>query len=109
MGAGAKTASGYGRFSKVDLKHRGMRWLAWFSRKQDREDALAFLRESPKIAREEWAKIKDPRIKYEVAIEMKRLYQEMGEWDRPRRSIRDTRNVLEEYFEIVRSPQEDTT
>lgn len=107
MGAGAKTASGYGRFSKADLKNKGMRWLAWFARQQEKEDASTFLTESPRIARKEWEKIEDPKIKFAAAIEMKRLYKEMDEWDRPRGAIRETKNILEEYLETAGSLQKD--
>jgi len=103
MGGGAKTASGYGRFLKADLKNRGMRWLAWFARQQESNDVAAFLRDSPRIAREEWSQIEKPEIKHEVAKEILKVYGQMGSWGQ----IRETRRVLEEYLQTISPSLED--
>ncbi|MCX6678357.1 MAG: type III-B CRISPR module RAMP protein Cmr6 [Methanothrix sp.] len=104
MGAGAKTSSGYGRFSKVDLKNRGMRRLAWISRQQQENNVTAFLRDSPKIALEKWSEIENPEIKCEVAKEMNRVYQTIGSWGK----IKETKKVLEVYLKTACSSPEDT-
>lgn len=97
MGAGAKTSSGYGRFSKVELKDRGMRWLGLISRKKEM-DIAEFLNESPKIAREEWMKIDDSEIKTLAARAIKREYQKKNLWDRPIGEKKKFKAALEEYF-----------
>lgn len=103
MGAGAKTASGYGRFSKTDIKNRGMRWLARLSREHESDDVVAFLKDSPRIVREEWLEIENPDIKHEVAKEMNKRYGEMGSWGQ----IKETKKALEAYLKSVCSSPED--
>lgn len=102
MGAGAKTSSGYGRFSKVELKNKGMRWLALISRKNGKEVA-DFLKDSPKIAKEEWKKVEDPKIKSQAAIEIKRLYQGLKSWDYPIGERKKFKTALEEHFATMDS------
>lgn len=103
MGAGAKTSSGYGRFLRADLKNRGMRWLAWFARQKESNDVAAFLKKSPGTALKEWSAIENPEIKYEVAREMISIYGGMGSWGK----IKETRRVLQDYLQTVRTSPED--
>lgn len=100
MGAGAKTSSGYGRFSKVDLKNKGMRWLTLLSRKQEM-DIVTLLKKSPGNALEAWSKVENPKIKYDVAKEIKTLYMSMDSWDRPWGKIKESKRSLEEYFATI--------
>jgi CRISPR-associated protein Cmr6 len=100
MGAGAKTSSGYGRFSRVELKNKGMRWLALVSR-ENGKDAAGFLNGSPKIAREEWTKIGDPEIKTLAAKEIKRQYQLKNSWDQPIGERKKFKAALEEHLATI--------
>ena len=105
MGAGAKTSSGYGRFSKVELKNKGMRWLALISRKNEK-NVTDFLRSSPKVAREEWIKIEDPKIKSQAANAIKRIYQDLKSWDHATGERKKFKTALEEHFTEIGSSME---
>jgi CRISPR-associated protein Cmr6 len=105
MGAGAKTSSGYGRFSEGELKNIGMLQLALLFKSDN--SVTDFLIDSPDVSLRKWSGIEDPAVKCEAAKEMKRLYQEKGEWIRPRNSIRRVKNELENYLETKCSSLED--
>jgi CRISPR-associated protein Cmr6 len=99
MGAGAKTSSGYGRFSGVRNRNKGQRWLKRQSREQENDDA--FLRDSPKIVLGRWQEIKDPEIKKQAALEIRRRYMKMGSWDSPFGALKQAKKVYKEYLDSL--------
>jgi len=92
IGAGAKTAVGYGRFACLEAgtpeeaapgpKTAGREWLENLSAKQ-RTSVAKLAEESPNVLADEWDGIEDKDLKMMALREIKRIYQSMGLWEDP--------------------------
>jgi hypothetical protein len=67
----------------------------------DGKDVAAFLNQTPS-ALDEWIKIENPKIKFQVAAEMYSLYKTLA----PRGSIKKNIKILDEYFKTAVPYQE---
>ena len=82
IGAGAKTAVGYGRFVYSELSSPGREWLDSLA-KTEGKTVEALTKDSPKVLEEEWDRIENQDLKAAVHQEVRSIYQEIGYWDNP--------------------------
>lgn len=97
IGAGAKTAVGYGRFKQFEpelQKSGAMEWLE--SLAKPKTISVEDLAKSSKVLAENWANIEDKKFKKEVFKEIKAIYQKMNWWDEA--PSRGTRRIISEYY-----------
>ncbi|NMC09908.1 MAG: type III-B CRISPR module RAMP protein Cmr6 [Methanothrix sp.] len=80
IGAGAKTAVGYGRFELFEPPDPGREWLEELA-KSEGGTPEEFAKKSPKVLEERWEKIEDNSLKKDVLNEIKKIYQEIDWWD----------------------------
>lgn len=85
IGAGAKTAVGYGRFAfieEVAPATPAREWLEKLAANQGTSvEKLA--KEMHRVLADEWARVGDEDLKKMVLQEIKRIYHTMGVWEKP--------------------------
>ncbi|HOV51314.1 MAG TPA: type III-B CRISPR module RAMP protein Cmr6 [Methanothrix sp.] len=94
IGAGAKTAVGYGRFEFFEPPNPEREWLEGLAKSKGKT-AENLARESPIVLKENWDSIKDGPLKRPVLQEIKKIYQQLGWWDDP--PAKNTRKIIETY------------
>jgi CRISPR-associated protein Cmr6 len=97
IGAGAKTAVGYGRFKQFEPelpKSVAMEWLENLAK--NRELTVEDLAKSSKMLADNWAKIEDQKFKVEVMKEIKVIYQKMNWWEEA--PSRGTRKIISDVY-----------
>ncbi len=98
IGAGAKTAVGYGRFHPKTPSTKGREWLESLSQKQATTPE-ELVKNSPNYLFDSWTAIGDNELKIAVHAEIKRIYEDLGIWDNP--PTKTQRKVVQEYREWV--------
>lgn len=94
IGAGAKTAVGYGRFACLEPMSPGREWLECLAETEGKTvEDLA--KESPKLLAEKWDMIENHGLKAIVHQEIKAIYQKIGYWDNPLGG--SAKKVIKEY------------
>jgi len=95
IGAGAKTAVGYGRFDYFDLTSSGLEWLE----EQASQHGMSiedFVKDRFNPLASDWAAIEDPNLKASVYKEIKRIYQDIGYWTSA--PTKERKKVIEKYY-----------
>jgi len=82
IGAGAKTAVGYGRFDYIEPARPGREWLENLARSENK-NIKDLAKDSPKLLAEKWYMIEKDDLKSEVYQEIRAIYQQIGYWDNP--------------------------
>lgn len=102
IGAGAKTATGYGRFEQFVPsypKTAGVDWLE--SHARSRDITVDDLAKSTRVLAESWVSIDDLKLKNEVFSEIKELYQRLKWWDDA--PSKGARRIISEYYKAWES------
>lgn len=97
IGAGAKTAVGYGRFKQFEPelpKSAALKWLENLAK--TKEVSLVDLAKSSKVLAENWAEIEDQTLKGEVLKEIEKVYQKMNWWEQA--PSKGARKIISEYY-----------
>ncbi len=94
IGAGAKTAVGYGRFEQIVPRSPAIEWLENFAKSNERPLSEIYTG-LPKVLVDEWEGITDPELKEKVRGVIKKSYQELGLWDNPYGSIKKAKKIYE--------------
>jgi len=96
IGAGAKTAAGYGRFEHFIPRSPAMDWLDKeienLARAQNKSPEKV-LSEMPMKIAESWNKIEDSKLKQEVFSEIKTRYESL--WDHPTGGLKKAKKIYE--------------
>jgi len=82
IGAGAKTAVGYGRFAYLEPSNPGREWLESFA-KTEGKSVEDLAKDSPNVLLEKWDTIEKQDLKAAVHQEIRSIYQKIGYWGNP--------------------------
>lgn len=97
IGAGAKTAVGYGRFKQFEPEQPKSIALEWLENlAKTKAVTVADLSKSSKVLAENWAGIEDQKLKEDVLKEIKKIYQKMNWWDQA--PSKGARKIISEYY-----------
>lgn len=82
IGAGAKTAVGYGRFVYLEPSCPGREWLESLA-KTEGTTVEDLAKDSPKLLVEKWGMIENQDLKAAVHQEIRSIYKKIDYWDNP--------------------------
>ncbi len=97
IGAGAKTAVGYGRFKGFVMESSEEKWLANTTRdiaKSQNITADEVFRNTPNILKEKWINIQDGVLKKAVGNRIIEKYTELNMWDTPIGAVKKFKALL---------------
>ncbi len=96
LGAGAKTAVGYGRFEEKMNPSNVEKWIDEkiepIVMKQKIEMKQALINQAESLAKE-WQQIENAAFKEEVRIELEKRYREMKVWDNPTGGMKKAKRI----------------
>ncbi|MEM2901004.1 MAG: hypothetical protein QXT63_09455, partial [Thermoplasmata archaeon] len=99
IGAGAKTAVGYGRFEKIEKKAetKAEAWIreAVNKYKQKNENEMQALTSHAEKIVNDLQKIAEPELRRQIKEELIRRYKEGKAWDYPTGGLKKAKKILE--------------